>query len=157
MEFPRFVKMAAAKMAAGRLGWGVVVASLALVGTDAAGQDAGQDDGIPSGTVAFFAGTNCPTGWTRPDYAKGRMVVAVVDGGNVGVTVGTPLGDQEDRKHQHGHSGSVQLLKKGIAANRGFLSSSGTEAQTYSTAGNGQQDAAPSGLPFVQLLACEKP
>ena len=152
MEFPRF-----ARVIAGRLGWGLVVASLALVGTDAAGQDAGQDDGIPSGTVAFFAGANCPPGWSRPDYAKGRMVVAVVDGGNVGVTVGAPLRDQEDRTHLHSHTASVQLLKKGIVANRGFLSNSGTEAQTYSTGGTGQQDTAPSGFPFVQLLACEKP
>jgi hypothetical protein len=154
MEFPRF-----ARVTAGRLGWGLVVAGLAAGlaggGSDAAGQDA-QDDGIPSGTVAFFAGASCPPGWNRPDYAKGRMVVAVVDGGNVGVTVGTPLADRENRVHQHDYSVSVPLPSPAaglVGASGGSIP--GAQAQTYTV--TGQSDPAPSDLPFVQLLACEKP
>jgi hypothetical protein len=140
----------------GRLGWGVVVASLALMGSDAVGQSTGQDDGIPSGTVAFFAGTSCPPGWTRPDDVKGRMVVAVVDGGTVGVRMGTPLADRENRTHQHDYSVSVTLAPPAagpIGAGGGSVP--GAQAQTYTV--TGQSDPAPTDLPLVQLLACEKP
>lgn len=149
MEFPRL-----ARVTVRRLGWGVVVASLALVGSDATGQATTQDDGIPSGTVAFFTGASCPAGWNRPDYAKGRMVVAVVDGGNVGVTVGAPLADRENRVHQHDYSVSASLPGKGLLGSTGG-SIPGAQAQTYTI--TGQSDPAPSDLPFVQLLACEKP
>ena len=148
MELPRRVRTTA-----GRLGWGVLVTSLALLGSDATGQNT-TDDGIPAGTVAFFAGSSCPAGWTRPDYAKGRMVVAVVDGSTVGTTVGTPLGDQEDRVHRHSYSVSLPLPPKGITASSNSSDTRGAQAGTYT--GTAQTEPATSGLPFVQLLACEK-
>jgi hypothetical protein len=147
MELPRRVRATA-----GRLGWGVLVTSLALLGSDATGQNT-TDDGIPSGIVAFFAGSSCPAGWTRPDYAKGRMVVAVVDGATVGTTVGTPLGDREDRTHQHDYSVSVQLQGRGLTGLAGG-SPPGAQAQTYTI--EGESDPASSDLPFVQLLPCER-
>jgi hypothetical protein len=153
MEFPR-----RARMTVGRFAWGVVVASPAasvafMGGREAAGQDAAQDDGIPPGTVAFFAGTSCPPGWSRPDDVKGRLVVAVIDGAQVGTTVGAPLTDQENRPHRHDYSGSTQLQGLGIAGAAGS-NVNGARAQSYTV--QGQSDDAPSGLPFVQLLACER-
>ena len=167
MEFPRRVRTTAGRLGGlGGLGGRLLVAglvagvaaislALAVFGRDANGQDAAPalDDGIAAGTVAFFAGSSCPPGWSCPDYAKGRMMVAVTDGSQVGVTVGTALADREDRMHQHDYSVSVTLAGRPLLGSSGG-SIPGAQAQTYPVAG--QSDPAPSGLPFVQLLACER-
>src|SRR4051812_27390021 len=94
------------RSAPGRLALLTFGAGLWLVNaTPAAGGP--DDDGVPSGVVAFFAGGKCPMGWVVAAGAQGRLVVGVVDGASAGAQVGTPLGDQEDRKHQHAYSGSV--------------------------------------------------
>lgn len=112
------------------------------------------DDGVPPGTVAFFAGGKCPDGWKEAEDARGRLVAGVIKGDHAGVTVGEPLGDREERAHQHGYAGQVTIADKAIAAADG-ANQSGAAAKTYDIQGTTTKDV--SGLPFVQVMACEKP
>lgn len=113
------------------------------------------DDGIAQGTVAFFGGDQggCPSGWKVADYAMGRLVVGVVEEPSVGKTVGVPLADQEDRAHIHAYAADVPLAYKAIAAADG-ANNQGAAAQTAMV--TGQTEPSVSGLPFVQLVVCEK-
>jgi hypothetical protein len=112
-----------------------------------------DDDGVPANTVAFFTGGACPAGWVTAANVQGRLVVAVADGAKGGMQVGTPLGDQEDRQHQHTYSASVALGSKDIAGADGS-NDDGAAAQTYMVTGS--TDQAATGLPFVQVQPCVK-
>jgi hypothetical protein len=112
------------------------------------------DDGVPSGTVAFFSGGKCPAGWASADDLRGRLVVAVTDGTTAGVTVGVPLGDREDRSHAHTWEAMVSTQPKALAAADGS-NDSGAAAQTYAVMG--ATDPGTTGLPFVQEQPCVKP
>lgn len=111
------------------------------------------EDGTPSGTVAHFIGGACPAGWAIATEIRGRLVVGVIDGTALGGVVGAPLGDQEDREHQHTYSGMVNLPDKSIAAADGG-NTSGAKAGSYRVMGNTAKQT--SGLPFVQVQACVK-
>jgi hypothetical protein len=112
-----------------------------------------NDDGAPSGTIAFFSGGACPAGWATAANVQGRLVVSVADGANAGMQVGTPLSDQEDRQHAHTYTASAQLPSKNVAGADGS-NDNGAAAQTYMVSGT--TDEAASGLPFVQVQPCVK-
>lgn len=113
------------------------------------------DDGIPPGTVAFFApGSACPAGWMPYDPAAGRMIVGVAEPAAVGRTVGSPLADREDRTHTHEFSGTVALAPRAIAGANGG-NAQGAAARSYAV--SGRTAAATSGQAFIQLRACVKP
>lgn len=137
--------------------WFVSVPSAVALCVLAAGPAEGGgtgDDGVPRGAVAFFtAGTACPMGWSPADAVAGRMVVGVTDPARVGHTVGTPLGDREDRTHTHPVRAGLTLTPRNIAGADGPNrqgAASGAQTVTGTTA------AGASGLPFVQLRACVK-
>jgi len=125
------------------------------IGLIATRQASGEitDDGVPSGMVAYISGGACPAGWIAASNVEGRLVVAASDGKDVGVQVGMPLGDQEDRMHSHAYKGDLALAAKSIAAADG-PNLEGAKAQTYSLLGTTQ--TGPSGLPFVQVTTCVK-
>lgn len=113
------------------------------------------DDGVPSGMVAFFAGGKaCPADWVVADEAAGRMLVGVTDINNIGMKVGTPLGDQEDRTHSHTFAATATIDQKNIAAAGGGNDSA---AQPGDVTSSGMTKDAHSGLPFTQLIVCKKP
>ena len=60
-----------------------------------------QPTGIPSGAVMMFDLQQCPVGWTELVAARGRAVVGLPLGGSGAGTVGTALGDLENRQHTH--------------------------------------------------------
>jgi hypothetical protein len=103
--------------------------------------------------VAYISGGACPVGWIPASNVEGRIIIAVSDGKDVGVQVGIPLGDQEDRQHAHGYKGEMVLPSKSIAATNG-ANLEGAKAQSYSISGT--TNAGPSGLPFVQVTTCVK-
>jgi hypothetical protein len=115
------------------------------------------DDGVPAGTIAFFSfdgtGGNCPAGWVPAAEVRGRMVVGTGEPDQVGVLVGTPLTDQEDRTHIHPYEGTVHLPSRNIAGADGG-NRNGAQSGDHVVSGNSEN--ASSGLPFVQLLVCEK-
>jgi hypothetical protein len=137
-----------------RLGILGAAAGLSLIGGGRAQGGDPLDDGAPSGTVAFFSGSACPPGWKPADDLPGRIPVAVIDPMAVGVKVGKPLGDAEDRAHGHPFGASLTLADKSLAAADGG-NQSGAAAGMYMVSGS--TDPAPTGLPFIQVLACAKP
>src|SRR4051812_10927093 len=104
------------RRAVGRLGVVVAGAAIAIAGSRRAEGDPAPLDGAPKGAVAFFAGTSCPPGWVPAADAQGRLLAGVTEAEAVGVTVGDPLGDREDRAHQHAWSGDVTLPYKSVSA-----------------------------------------
>ncbi len=125
----------------------------ALAASAPAFGDPPSGDGAPAGMVTFFNGTQCPSGWTAASYAEGRLVLGVASGVYVGVQVGAPLRAGEDRAHAHAYSAMITRAVKSVAA-AGGGNGSAAAAQTYVVAGS--TDAAPTGLPFIQLRACER-
>jgi hypothetical protein len=126
----------------------------ALLSGSASGEGP-ADDGMAPGMVAFFGSETgvCPDGWAPAEYAMGRLVVGVVDEPAVGRQVGKPLADQEDRAHEHPFTTQVKLTEKNIAGADG-PNTQGAKAQEYTV--TGATEPSVSGLPFIQLLACEK-
>ncbi len=60
---------------------------------------------MPSGMIAYFDLTTCPTGWSEVPSAKGRYLVGTQNSANKNLTVGQALGDGENRpvgQHAHG-------------------------------------------------------
>ena len=143
---------------AGR-GWlAALVLFLPLVAGAGGRADLPAGDGVPSGTVAFFSlddpAGGCPPGWARADAVAGRLVVGVTAAEDVGVAIGVPLADQEDRTHLHPYAAEVTLPSRNIAGANGG-NGQGAGSGEHGVAAD--TDAGTSGLPFVQLLVCEKP
>lgn len=56
---------------------------------------------VPAGTIAFFATSVCPIGWTYFSPATGRFIVGTSTIRTVGGTVGEAMTDLEERTHRH--------------------------------------------------------
>lgn len=111
------------------------------------------DDGVPAGMIAYFSGTQCPEGWSISVESQGRIAIGVIDGDLVGVQVGEPLGDREDRTHTHTWTGEAALTPRNVAGADGS-NNQGAAAMTYTV--SGETTPSPSGAGFVQALACKK-
>ncbi len=135
------------------------LAALAVfVGRSVEGRAKGDEPVVepaaPRGMVAFFAGGACPPGWVPADEVEGRLVVGTTEPGAVGLAVGAPLGDREDRGHLHALTAAATLSSKEIVAVDGS-NDDGAAARTYSVTGATSSQG--SGLPFVQVRACARP
>lgn len=56
---------------------------------------------LPTGLVSYFDLPTCPEGWSTLEEAAGRTIVGVGEGGTLLGQVSTPLGDLENRPHNH--------------------------------------------------------
>lgn len=142
----------------GRWGRRLVLGCLGMLlvrAQPAAGQDPGETD-VPSGTVAFFVGDgqSCPSGWRAATELRGRLAIAVTSADIVGKQVGDELQSEEDRTHSHAFAATIELPYKPLASLNGG-NNQGAAAGKYTSSGT--SEAAASGLPFIQLLACVKP
>lgn len=111
-------------------------------------------DSLPTGAVSFYNRTRCPQGWEPLLKAAGRTLVPTVEKNPGGVTQGEPLDDSEDRVHGHAVTASVSLPAvnyAGIAgeANHGVARAGSIPMMVTAS-------KASSGLPYVQLLVCQK-
>jgi len=133
-----------------------VAIALALLGATAGAAGEAGVPAVPAGMVAFFAPatTACPDGWSAADFAQGRALVGVTAQADVGLEVGTPLGDREQRTHAHNFTGAAVLAVKSISAADGG-NNSGAAARSYAVSGTSEPSA--GALPFAQLFLCEKP
>ena len=109
--------------------------------------------GVPDGAVAYHTGTTCPAGWQPLTDAQGRFLVGRTDGTQVGVTVGTPLAQGEDRTHTHSFSTSVDVGATGVAGLSGCCTDVGA-AGTQPV--SGATNAGQAGPPRIAQLACER-
>jgi hypothetical protein len=110
-------------------------------------------DSLPMGAISYFNRPSCPTGWLPFDVAAGRSVVPAL-GTDVGSTSGEPLADAEDRTHDHAVTATLELptvVYAGIAgeANHGLGHGGGQPLKIT-------VEKASAGLPYVQLLICQK-
>lgn len=113
-----------------------------------------RTDAIPLNGIGFFQVPACPTGWEPFKAAAGRALLPTIGTAPGGTTVGEPLASGEDRPHTHNVPASFELIDisyVGIASggNNGVTNSGTASFMTTS-------DAASTGLPYVQLLACKK-
>lgn len=112
------------------------------------------EDGAPSGMVTFVGGGVCPPGWVHVTELEGRAIVGTVTKEDIGIDVGVPFTDQEERGHDHAYTGSITLGPKptGVPIGpNGNVAKSGTymlEGTTTETSG---------ALPFFQMEGCIKP
>jgi hypothetical protein len=128
--------------------------ALTLVVPFAISGGAAAQDGSPAKMVTFFNAATCPSGWTPAALASGRLVLASTDPAKVGVNVNAPLGNLEDRVHKHGYAGTVTLNYKSISAADSCCNPSAAHARENPFSGT--TNNATSGLPFVQLVICER-
>jgi hypothetical protein len=119
---------------------------------------------VPAGTVIFFNGAACPTGYAEHTAARGRYLVGLQPGGTLGGTAGAALGNVENRpagEHTHSYSDG-----KMTATTFTYMHGSGSYANsqannsgyfdTARTTGNGDSLGAGTNAPYLQLLVCEK-
>jgi len=117
--------------------------------------DAGPlGDGLPVDAVMYFTGTACPRGWAPYTDGVGRVAMPTVSAALVGVQRGTPLGDAEDRVHEHTVAGSFAVPAVTYAGIAGCCNDGLGAAATLPFRATAQ--AASAGLPYVQLLVCRK-
>jgi hypothetical protein len=66
----------------------------------------------------FFNSAACPAGWSDLVAGQGRYLVGMPPSGTLGATIGTALGDEENRAvGQHSHSSSVSATGLSVSAN----------------------------------------
>ncbi len=111
--------------------------------------------GTPAGTVVFYNGAACPTGWTEYTAARGFTIVGLPASGTLNGTVGTALTNLLDRTHTHtgpSHTHSLQGPNFDAAGGSGAL---GFNTSASGTGATGTA-ATSSVMPYIQLLVCQK-
>lgn len=122
--------------------------------------DAGGDaaspagDSLPMGAISLFNRKSCPSGWAPLLLASGRTLVPTAGDSPPGTMSGQPLDDGEDRPHTHAMPATLNLPAVSYAGvvgegNHG-VARAGSVPMMVTAA------AAGAGLPYVQLLVCQK-
>lgn len=138
-----------------------------VIGSDVALKS--DSSGIPSGMVAFFAVSSCPSGWAEYTAMRGRYAVGLVSSGALEGTAGTALTNQESRAvGQHTHSvtdpGHLHTYSQMVAGGSTYVGAGSTfdlisgntsTATTGITIAN-SGSVAGTNAPYIQLLGCKK-
>lgn len=66
-------------------------------------------DPYPTNSVAFFASSSCPAGWSPYAPVNGLFIVPTPRGGTNGEISGTPLNSQQAPSHRHTLSDAVEV------------------------------------------------
>lgn len=116
----------------------------------------GQNDPeAPTGTVAFFNRSTCPSGWNVATKATGKLILGVTQGTFSGDDNGEPaLSNKENRSHDHCYQTTVHIPDKSISAISATANPEGAKQGDYPV--SGKTDEASTDLPFTQLVVCEK-
>ena len=111
-------------------------------------------DRILPGSLSFFAGESCPEGWSLSEAHQGRFLMALMDGGVAGTTVGDPLTPGEDRAHTHDIDGQAVIPNHPIALATGCCYSQPGHEGSYAFATT--SEPASTNMPYINLLGCTK-
>jgi hypothetical protein len=111
-------------------------------------------DTAPPGIVLAASEPTCPPGFVPHEASTGRLIVGAETGGDLGKAVGSPLGDREDRTHNHTTTIRFSLNRRNIAALDGGNDQGADDGEHAAIFATGP---ATSGLPFRQLRFCLKP
>lgn len=110
---------------------------------------------VPAGARVFFTGPSCPQGWGETKATQGRFLVGVPEKGKAGQGFGgAPLASGEKRTHRHLLEGKLQTSSQGIALLSGGLARGYARDDNYPY--QGSSDEVEGGLPYIQLLQCQK-
>jgi len=119
---------------------------------------------ISAGTIIFYDGTSCPSGWSEYTAARGRFIVGVPDGGTLeGTAAGSPLTDLQSTGLIHKHTadpasaatssvGSNNVSTSGGDCPNIIINSHSHTIDLAATASTNNGD----NLPYIQLLICQK-
>ncbi len=114
---------------------------------------------LPRGLQMFFDMPACPAGWLQTAATQGRLLVGLPQGAPQDVTFGGPALSSGDagadvRTHTHPNTATLATTSHGIALASGCCGSGYGANGTYmSTMDTGASD---TGLPYIELLSCEK-
>lgn len=111
-------------------------------------------DSLPTGAISLFNRRSCPAGWEPLQAAAGRTLVPTLADSAPGNTAGEPLMDGEERAHTHPMPAMLNLPSVNYAgivgeANHGVAKAGSMPMMVTGT-------PARAGLPYVQLLVCQK-
>ncbi len=114
---------------------------------------------LPHGMQMFFDMSACPVGWAQTATTQGRLVVGLPQGAPQDVTFGGPAlstvdGGTEMRTHAHGNTVTLTTTSHGIDL-AGNGSATGYAANGTYTAMQPTDDG-DTGLPYIELLQCQK-
>ncbi|MCX7616025.1 MAG: hypothetical protein N2Z68_01390 [Patescibacteria group bacterium] len=124
----------------------------------------------PSGSVAFFNLSACPSGWSELTSARGRYIVSLPAGGTLAATVGTALSNQENRpvgQHTHtisdpGHGHGTYFYYQttmgyGCCGNPTHsFTPNYTDVSYTGISVNATGTVVGTNAPYIQLLVCQK-
>ena len=120
------------------------------------GPDAAQPggDSLPTGAISLFNRRSCPAGWEVLQLGAGRTLVPTQGDSPPGNMAGQPLADGEERTHGHPMPANLNLPSVNYAgvvgeANHGVARAGSVPMTVKGT-------PAGAGLPYVQLLVCQK-
>jgi hypothetical protein len=116
---------------------------------------------LPHGLQMFFDMAACPIGWIQTATTQGRLIVGLPQGAPQDVTFGGPsLSSSADagvdvRTHAHAVTATLATTSQGIALASGCCAGGYASNGTYTAMVDSSQDE--TGLPYLELLACENP
>jgi uncharacterized protein (TIGR03437 family) len=117
------------------------------------------DGQVPVGLTAFFDQAPCPQGWSQSKTTTGRFLVGLpADAERAEFGSKSPLADLEDRGHGHNLGGRLHLRGESIHRTCQYCGVNDIYgvANNGDTSFDGEASSTSSGLPFIQLLQCEK-
>ena len=126
-------------------------------------------DPYPTNSIAYFASSSCPSGWSPYAPANGLFIVPTPRGGTNGQVSGTPLNSQQPPMHYHTLSDAVEVGSTQYVGATGCCAGGWSACcnKTVTTAGRKQfkgsgddtdvnTDTSDGGVSYDQLLVCKK-
>lgn len=111
-------------------------------------------DALPKGAISLFNRKTCPTGWETFMAGGGRTLVPTAGAAKPGTSDGEPLDDSEERQHGHGAQIGLNLPTVNYAGIAGEANHGVARGGSVPLAVSVSKVSA--GLPYVQLLVCQK-
>jgi hypothetical protein len=110
---------------------------------------------FPKFSVVAFNEESCPEGWRAFESGRGRYIVGLTRGGNLGKVVGNELKNEENRSAgRHTHTFLDAPLGGSVDDGLGGGGYQRRRTERYSTDPNEAIEG--TNAPYVQLLLCEK-
>jgi len=114
---------------------------------------------LPKGLQMFFDMSACPVGWAQTAATQGRLIVGLPQSAPQDVTFGGPPlstvdGGAEIRTHTHGNTLTLTTTSYGIGLANGCCAGGYAANGTYTATED--TDGGDTGLPYIELLQCQK-
>ena len=110
---------------------------------------------LPAGMQLYFDAATCPSGWKQAPATQGRFIVGAPKGAPSDVSFGgEPVSSATPRTHVHGNDVAVETVPHGIALAAGCCGTGYAKNMAYSSSAD--TGATEAGIPWIELLHCEK-